>query len=247
MKLIAHRGRVVGDLENSLAGINGLPIGVDGIEIDARVTADGVPILIHDSTLERVTEGGNGRIDQTLFSHIEMLKLRGVDEQIPQLEPFLGFAATRLWSSKLSAGKRSSATIYLDIKPSSTKDVAIIAEVIKRLPFRRGIVCLVKEATALETLARVGKGKLRLGLLRCNLANLHDRLEIAKKHQAEVLFVQHGLDAFRSNIGIVNEIRLAGFQAGGSVLNGKEALELADNAGCDLVLTDFMPTLSASG
>ena len=40
--------------ENSLAGIAAaLEEGVDGIEIDVRASADGVPMLLHDATLER--------------------------------------------------------------------------------------------------------------------------------------------------------------------------------------------------
>lgn len=239
MRLIAHRGRVLGDLENSLAGLIGLPTGIEGIEVDTRVTADGVPVILHDQTLERVTEGRTGRVDQTLFSELKTIKLRGGEELIPELEPFLCFAAALLWPSATSAGVHGSATIYLDIKPQSNEAVANIANVIKRLPFMRGIVCLVKEAAALEVLEQIGEGKLRLGLLRCNLSNLRDRLEIARKHRAEVLFVQHGLHAFRSNIEIVREIRSSGFEAGGSVLNGKAALELAKEVGCDVVLTDF--------
>lgn len=46
--------------ENTLAGIRAaLDDGVDAIEVDVRATADGVPVLMHDASLERTT--GDGR------------------------------------------------------------------------------------------------------------------------------------------------------------------------------------------
>lgn len=44
--------------ENTLAGIRAaLDLGSDGIEIDVHTTSDGVPVLLHDDTLERTTDG----------------------------------------------------------------------------------------------------------------------------------------------------------------------------------------------
>jgi glycerophosphoryl diester phosphodiesterase len=44
--------------ENTLAGIRAaLELGCDAIEIDVHTTADGVPVLLHDDTLDRTTDG----------------------------------------------------------------------------------------------------------------------------------------------------------------------------------------------
>ena len=44
--------------ENTLAGIRrALALEVDAIEIDVHVTADGVPVLMHDDSVERTTDG----------------------------------------------------------------------------------------------------------------------------------------------------------------------------------------------
>lgn len=44
--------------ENTLAGIRAaLDLGCDGIEIDVHCTRDGVPILLHDDTVDRTTDG----------------------------------------------------------------------------------------------------------------------------------------------------------------------------------------------
>jgi glycerophosphoryl diester phosphodiesterase len=61
--LLGHRGEPVGHGENTLAGFAAaLGCGADGVELDVQVTADGVPVVIHDATLDRTTSA-RGRVD----------------------------------------------------------------------------------------------------------------------------------------------------------------------------------------
>jgi glycerophosphoryl diester phosphodiesterase len=54
--VIAHRGASGVAPENTLAAFRAaLAMGVDGVELDYRHTADGVPVVIHDATLDRTT------------------------------------------------------------------------------------------------------------------------------------------------------------------------------------------------
>ena len=53
----AHRGASSYAPENTLMAFYlGLELGANGIETDVQLSADGVPVLFHDSTLERVTD-----------------------------------------------------------------------------------------------------------------------------------------------------------------------------------------------
>lgn len=62
--------------ENSLAGIeSAIGMGVDIIELDVRMTADGVPVLMHDATLDRTTTG-KGRVADWTLDSIRTLYLR---------------------------------------------------------------------------------------------------------------------------------------------------------------------------
>ena len=238
MRLIAHRARRGADPENSLVGLKGLvpylEKGLSSIEIDVRVSADGVPVVLHDADLHRTTNG-HGEVSATRFAQVQALRLHGTDTSPPSLSEYLQFAAAVLWLS----GSPGAATIYIDIKTKVPSEVALVASEIARLPYTRAIVCLGKTLDTFETLHRVGGGTLRLGLLRCNHENLAKNLIIARQYRAEVIFVQQGLDAFLANLDIIPEIRAAGLQVGGSILNGDEALTLARRAGCNLVLTDL--------
>ncbi len=102
----AHRACwVEGPPENSLAAIAAcVPIGADIVEIDVTLTRDGVPILLHDPTLDRTTNGTGPASDHTL-AEIRQLRLRAAaggpdapltDEKIPTLEEALELAKGRL-------------------------------------------------------------------------------------------------------------------------------------------------------
>lgn len=56
--LTAHRGASWEQPENTLAAMNAaVDAGADMIEFDLRASRDGVPILLHDATLDRTTDG----------------------------------------------------------------------------------------------------------------------------------------------------------------------------------------------
>jgi glycerophosphoryl diester phosphodiesterase len=54
-RIIAHRGGGPGHLENTLEAVEaGLALGADMVEIDCRLSRDGVVVVVHDSTFKRV-------------------------------------------------------------------------------------------------------------------------------------------------------------------------------------------------
>jgi glycerophosphoryl diester phosphodiesterase len=55
--VFAHRGGAKLAPENTIAAFtNGLALGSDGIECDVHLSRDGVPVVIHDKTLDRTTD-----------------------------------------------------------------------------------------------------------------------------------------------------------------------------------------------
>jgi glycerophosphoryl diester phosphodiesterase len=55
--IFAHRGGAKLAPENTMAAIdNGMALGCDGLEIDVQLSADGVPVVIHDHMLDRTTD-----------------------------------------------------------------------------------------------------------------------------------------------------------------------------------------------
>ena len=59
--------------ENTLAGIHtALELGADAIEIDVRCTRDGTPVLLHDATVDRTTDG-SGPVSGKTLAEIQKL------------------------------------------------------------------------------------------------------------------------------------------------------------------------------
>nr|WSW66511.1 glycerophosphodiester phosphodiesterase [Streptomyces sp. NBC_00995] len=90
---VAHRGDPYRVRENTLPSIrSALDRGADAVEIDVRVTRDGVPVLLHDATLERLW-GHDVRLDR--LTHQELTGLTG--GAVPTLrEALLAAGAHRL-------------------------------------------------------------------------------------------------------------------------------------------------------
>ena len=67
---IAHRCGGALAPENTLAGIHlAARLGFRSVEFDVMLSADGVPLLIHDETLERTTDG-SGNVSETSLARL---------------------------------------------------------------------------------------------------------------------------------------------------------------------------------
>lgn len=101
--VFAHRGASAYAPENTLASFKlALEQGADGIELDAKLSADGHVVVLHDATLERTTNGRGFIWEHSLDD------LRSLDagshfseafraERIPLLEEVLEALGTRLY------------------------------------------------------------------------------------------------------------------------------------------------------
>lgn len=113
---VAHRGFSGKAPENTLAAVRmalALPY-VRWMEIDVQLTRDGVPVVIHDFTLDRTTNG-HGKIKNMDYEHLRRLDagswkgraFRG--ERVPSLEEVLELASGRL---RLNIELKTSGDMY---------------------------------------------------------------------------------------------------------------------------------------
>ena len=72
-RVIAHRGGGKFAPENTLSAIRrGHALGFHGVEFDVMLSQDSIPLLIHDETLERTTNGHGRVADTTMRSLAEL-------------------------------------------------------------------------------------------------------------------------------------------------------------------------------
>jgi len=97
----AHRGAHIGNCENSILSTKqSIKLGVDIIELDVKVTKDGVPVLMHDGTINRTTNG-TGKVSDYTLEELQKFRLKSwlgilTDEKIPTFEQILRIAKGKI-------------------------------------------------------------------------------------------------------------------------------------------------------
>lgn len=161
--VIGHRGAAGRAPENTLAGLRRAhALGARWVEFDVMLTADRVPVLIHDETLARTTDG-RGEVAGRTAAEIARLDAGSwfaaefAGERVPTLEQ----AVALLLSLGLSAN--------VEIKPATghaTETGEVVADRLRRLWPEDGPGLLLSsfERAALATAAEVAP-ELPRGLL----------------------------------------------------------------------------------
>ncbi|SHI60903.1 Glycerophosphoryl diester phosphodiesterase [Palleronia salina] len=88
---LAHRGLhdlSAGVVENSMAAFEAAAEAGYGIELDVQISADGVPVVFHDHTLDRVTDR-TGPVNALTAETLGKTRLAGSDDTILTLEQVL--------------------------------------------------------------------------------------------------------------------------------------------------------------
>lgn len=114
--IVAHRGWAARYPENSLAAIEAaIWLGLQHVEFDIQLTADGVPVLFHDVSLERIT-GQPGRITEIPWADLSRLSTGEpgrLGQQFSRIRPATLMDAARLLS------RHPGVTAFVEIKPES--------------------------------------------------------------------------------------------------------------------------------
>ncbi|MES3516430.1 MAG: glycerophosphodiester phosphodiesterase family protein [Natronomonas sp.] len=88
MRLIAHRGFASLYPENTVRAVEEAAARADAVEIDVRRCRSGELVVIHDETVDRVTDGTGAVADHTL-SELSALNVLGTGSGVPTLSAVL--------------------------------------------------------------------------------------------------------------------------------------------------------------
>ncbi|MGO1539855.1 MAG: glycerophosphodiester phosphodiesterase [Leucobacter sp.] len=98
--IISHRGAAAVAPENTLAATGlAIELGADFVEVDLQLTSDGVPVLMHDDTVDRTTSG-SGAVGSYTYEEIRTLdagqwfSAEYAGERVPTLEEFIQLIAS---------------------------------------------------------------------------------------------------------------------------------------------------------
>jgi glycerophosphoryl diester phosphodiesterase len=185
--LFAHRGACARAPENTLAAFEAaIRLGADAIECDVRLTRDGVPIVIHDDTVDRTTDG-RGAVGEMTLPEIRRLDAGSwfappcPGERIPTLDETLALARGRCGLNlelKMEDSARRGA-------PEPGPLVEAVARALRRARFR-DLLVLSSFAPAALVCARAVLPRVRIGFLASRSARrlfaLHRRLGLFAFH-----------------------------------------------------------------
>ncbi len=225
-KLIGHRGAAGIAPENTLRAISAaLALKVDYIEIDVRLTRDGVPIVLHDASLKRTT-GVKKNVSLLTLSEIKALdagKWFGsafAGETVPTLEEVL-----------TTLGQK--AGLMLEIKHCAQPVNVAVDAIFKVLQHLSSpLPTLLIGSFSLPTIIEVQKKAARMG---------HDiqTIGIVEKHQMIAPFLKRGVD----KIAVWHKILTPGLAAHLQ----EKSIETWSFTVDDIVLARFLTSIGVSG
>lgn len=129
-RIIAHRGASGVAPENTLAAIaRAAELGARSVELDVMLSADGVPLIIHDTTLDRTTSGSGPVAAQTYdaLARLDAGSWFGADfagERLPTLSDAVALILDR------------GLALNLEIKPSPGTDHVTASRAVELLSDR---------------------------------------------------------------------------------------------------------------
>lgn len=116
-RVIGHRGAKAYAPENTLSSLHtAADLGIDWVEVDVKLTKDGVAVLFHDDELERCTSG-SGLVRDKTWAELQELDAGSwfgesfLNERIPSLEDALNVILERGMG------------VNLEIKPCEGREV----------------------------------------------------------------------------------------------------------------------------
>ncbi|CAG7614776.1 hypothetical protein PAESOLCIP111_01746 [Paenibacillus solanacearum] len=227
----AHRGYSNAAPENTMASFKAA---VDNkaaiLEFDVQISQDGVPVIIHDNTVDRTTSG-KGEVKKLTLAQLQALdagskfNLRFAGEKIPTLKEVLDFAKT------------STVTLYPEIKGYRTKeDITIMMNELMNAGFEQRSVIQSFNYADFDTVRSISQ-KMKIALLVNNdMAQFMTALDKAVAYKNAALFVHSGL--LTKYPRLIELAHLSGVEVVAWTVDDKNTASTLMDKGADGIITN---------
>ena len=171
--IIGHRGSSAVAPENTLAAFDqAFEDGADGIELDVRLSRDGVPVVIHDATLKRTGRDARAVADMTIAelgraevgswfnrAHPRLARAEYSKQFVPTLEQLF---------TTLKTSRRKNWLAYVELKIDRGQEyrdlVKAVANLISNYKFEKHVV-VISFTLAAVSLIKISNSSIRTGAL----------------------------------------------------------------------------------
>lgn len=214
MLIIGHRG--AGDLgpENTLQALRKGIECADFVEVDLRLTKDGIPVAIHDASLDRTTDGA-GPVKSYTIEELKRLDA-GEGESIPALYEVLKLI------------RDSGSGLVAEIKEPGTEAI-IVSVLMDQMPGRLILTSAYPDSVAMAKRLLPG---VQAGLIYSERSD--DLIKTAHQSRADVIFLR--LD--QASHEVVEQIKEAGLLAIVWALGTQDSVQRATKLDVDGIVAD---------
>jgi glycerophosphoryl diester phosphodiesterase len=231
MQIVGHRGAAGVAPENTLPSFEAAwAAGVAWVETDVRLTRDGVPVLLHDATLDRTTTG-HGAVSALIWPEVQ-----AVDAGLRFSPAFEGTRVPRLEELLTAAAGRSG--VLIELKAETERPDLLVERVLAAIAAAgadQWVRLISFEADLLERVATTGRGAvpdIPTGFIASEAAGILEtalRLSCAAIHPRLSALSPSLLEAAHS----------AGLRVNTWTANTPEQVRFAAEVGVDEITTDF--------
>lgn len=158
--VLAHRGGFINTPENSLLAIqNSTDIGVDFVELDVQHTKDNKLVVMHDTSINRTTNGSGNVSDYTLaeLQQFKLLNPNGSvsDESVSSLKEILSFSKNKMHIF-IDKGHDYLDLIYQDLLDTNTVNQTLVGGTLTWFQFKNKFSSLIGK---INYIPRAGTGQ----------------------------------------------------------------------------------------
>jgi glycerophosphoryl diester phosphodiesterase len=233
----AHRGGAALWPENSLLAFrSALALGVDALEFDLHLTADGEVVVLHDPTLDR-TSTGNGSVRDLKLADLADIRLKTREgavtgERVPTFAQVLDLVAP------------TSAEILPEIKVDANRQrYDGIEEKVLALIRARGLMARTTiQAFQVETIRRVRelepKARTMLLVARGDVERDRARPAEAVRRARELGATDLGMNHRLLDADVMSAARAAGIRVSAWTVNEEADIRRMIDLGVDVVMSD---------
>ncbi len=239
--VVAHRGASARYPENTLPAFEAaVALGAPVVELDVRLTADGVPVVMHDAEVSRTTDG-RGLVHE--LTAAEIARLRAGTPEVPARVPTLVQALAVL------SGR---AGVAIEIKnipgepaydPEGRAVVASALAEVERSGFEGPVLVISFDPRSIET-ARVLAPEVATGFLSTDHLDPRDALALARGAGHDL--VLPAASALRAaGPGFVEEAHAAGVRVGTWTVDDGPSVRAFLSWGVDAIASNDVETALA--
>lgn len=228
-KIVAHRGFRAATPENTMpAFAAAVKAGAQGIEMDVVMSADGVPVIIHDRTVDKTTNGSGAVSDMTV-PEIKQLDAGSTFDptfagtRIPTFEEFAQFMAGH-----------PDVEILLEFKgPWTVSEVDVVFDLVKAHGLVERSMLQSFHPTTIESIFAVAPASDRGVLIETEPENL-----IARATAAGIYTINPDVDYLFEHPDLADRVREAGMKMQVWTANDPAQWERLVSMGVDAIITD---------